>query len=166
MDVTPILFHIKGLRHLAILMGSPEATTEETDEQRQGMADGIAFQMGTLVDLVLNETLYRLGLRLASRSHLPNDCQLIRVLPHLKYFWIADLFGHCGDIAEDEADRIKGTIPSSSRLRFFAFADIQYVRRERHPEYYETTQPNPESEFVAIATGMTWKTALAPFYGE
>lgn len=59
-----------------------------------------------------------------------------------------------------------GTIPSSSRLRFFAFANSQYVCREGHPENDETTQPSPESVFVAIATGMTWKTALTPFYGE
>ena len=187
-DVTPILFQIKGLRQLTILMRSPEATTEETDEQRQEMAVAIAFQMGTLVDLVLDETpvndgelffnasfleiimrckkLCRLGLQLASRSHLPYYSHLIGVLPRLKYFWIADPFGHCSDIAEGVADRIKGTIPSSSRLRFFAFANIQYVRRERHPEYDETTQPNPEGKFVAIATRMTWNTALAYFYGK
>ena len=188
-DIAPILFRIRGLNQLTILMRSPEERAEETVKQRHGMAVAIAVQMETLVDLVLDETpsqdggelffdasflgliegcknLCRLGLQLASRSQLPSYSQLIKLLPRLKYYWIADPVGYCNDIAEDVADRIKDRIPSSSRLKFFAFANIRYVRREMHPDYDEATQPEPEPEMVAIATEMSWNTALAHFYGK
>lgn len=187
-DVAQILFQIQGLSQLTILMRAPEEMTKETDEQRKGMAVAIASQMETLVDLVLDETpsqdgelffdasflgiiarckkLCRLGLQLASRSQVPSYSRLIRLLPRLTYFWIADPGGHCGDSAEDVADKIKERIPSSSRLTFFAFANIRYVRREMHPEYDEATQTELEPEMVAVATEMTWNTALAYFYGK
>lgn len=189
-DLAPILFQIRGLSQLTILMRGPEERTDNMDEQRHVMAIAIASQMETLMDLVLDETpgqngelffdasflgiiarcnkLCRLGLQLASRSHLPTYSRLIKCLPNLTYFWIADPVGHCSShSAEDVADRIKEGIPSSSRLRFFAFANIRYVRREMHPEYDEaTTQTEPEPEMVSFATEMTWNTALSYFYGK
>lgn len=108
----------------------------------------------------------QVGVTIASRSQLPSYSRLIKLLPRLKYYWIADPVGYCNDIAEDVADRIKDRIPFSSRLKFFAFANIRYVRREMHPDYDEATQPEPEPEIVAIATEMSWNTALAHFYGK
>lgn len=184
--LAPILSQIQELFTLTLDLVSPyQVDKGKLDQFRQEIVIALGTQQRTMVELVVRENttlmgplifggkslfavivgfqaLRRLALPLGLKNPIPWYSLLMHRLPHLLYFWLTDCRKYVAKGKDQEfANKLKGTMPASSILRFLGLNKYCLTRLEL------STQPGLEAGMaVSIMTEMDWKHSNPLFFNR